>query len=103
MHNSFLQCIDDKEPIDDRLMSMTLRGTLHTTIATCMPVSDRPYEEKARAYDNLQTIIKRTKVLFLNQETGMQDSSMKFLNHKGKSWEDYNTLTVTRCLGSQKA
>lgn len=51
VHNSFMQHIEDIEPIDDRLMYVTLRGIMHTSIMiTYTPPPDRPYEEKTEAY-----------------------------------------------------
>ena len=53
IHNSFMQYIEDIELIDDRLMYITLRGTMPTTIIiTYMPQSDRPYEEQTRIQKN---------------------------------------------------
>ena len=44
VHNSYLQYIEDIEPITDRIMYITLRGTMPTTIITVyMPAADRPY------------------------------------------------------------
>ena len=60
MHNSFLQYIEDTEPMTDILMHITLRGTLPTTIiATYMPASDRPYEEKHNALKRYRNRIDR--------------------------------------------
>ena len=55
IHNSFLQYIEDIEPSDDRLMYITLGGTMPITITvTYMPQSDRSYEEAIRAYETTQ-------------------------------------------------
>ena len=54
MHNSFLQYIEDIEPINDRLMYITLKGTMPCTIICCyMAQSDRPSEEKTACYEKL--------------------------------------------------
>ena len=56
IHNSYLQYIEDIEPITDRIMYITLRGTLPTTIITTyMPQSDRPYEETQKHMNNYKT------------------------------------------------
>ena len=60
--NSYLQYVEDIEPISDRLMYITLRGTMPTTIITAyMPAADRPYEEKNEAYEKLQNIVDKRK------------------------------------------
>ena len=47
MHKSFLQYIDQIGPATDRIMNITLRGALPTTmVIPHMPQSDSPYEEK---------------------------------------------------------
>ena len=57
INNKYLQYVKDIEPIDDRLMYLTLNGRIDTTIiVTYMPPSDRPNIEKTKAYDNLQKI-----------------------------------------------
>ena len=62
IQNKFIQYVDDIEPIDYRLIPLTLRGTIETTIAiTYMPPADRPQEEKQKAYDNLQYTIDKGK------------------------------------------
>ena len=44
IHNSYLHYIHDTEPVTDRIMYITLRGTMLTIlIATYMQASDRPY------------------------------------------------------------
>ncbi len=60
--NKFLQFIEDIEPIDDRLMYITLKCAIEITIViTYMPAADRPTEEKQRAYGNLQKVIDKRK------------------------------------------
>ena len=62
VENSYLQYIEDIEPISDRLMYITLRGTMPTTIiAAYMSAADRPYEEKSEAYAQLQSIVDKKK------------------------------------------
>ena len=62
IHNNFLQYIEDIEPISDRLMYITLKGTFPITIISAyMPQSDRPYEEKVANYEKLQKIVDKKK------------------------------------------
>ena len=62
VHNSYLQYIEDIEPITDRIMYITLRGAMPTTIITVyMSAADRPYEEKSETYDNYRTQLTRKK------------------------------------------
>ena len=57
-----MQYIADIEPIDDRLIYITLRGSLNTTIInTYMPPADRPQVEKQKAYENLHKITRERK------------------------------------------
>ena len=56
IHSSSLQYIEDIEPVPDRLMYTILRGTIPTTrLATLMPASERPYEEKHHAMIHYET------------------------------------------------
>ena len=62
INNKFMQYIADIEPIDDRLIYITLRGSLSTTIInTYMPPADRPQAEKQKTYENLHKITRERK------------------------------------------
>ena len=61
INNKHIKCIEDIEPIDARLMYITLKGTIPITIiVTYMPPVDRPEEENIKAYNNLQNIIEQS-------------------------------------------
>lgn len=62
VHNSYLQDIEDIEPINCRVMYITLRGAMPTTIISAyLPTADRPSEEKTTTYDLLQKTQDRKK------------------------------------------
>ena len=50
INNKFMQYVEDIEPNNDRLMYITLRGTIKIhIIITYQPAADRPAEEKQKA------------------------------------------------------
>ncbi len=55
-----LKHIEDIEPIDDRLMTMTLKGVLKTTIITThIPQAESREQDKEEAYKKLDIEIKK--------------------------------------------
>jgi len=60
--NEYLQFIDDLEPINDRIMYITLKGTIKTTIVSAYaPTADRTTEEKEQYYLDIQQVIDKKK------------------------------------------
>ena len=60
MDNNYIQYIQDVEPVNDRLITMTIEYTMPITlISAYMPQAGRPEEEKHAAYDNLTKHYKR--------------------------------------------
>jgi len=64
INNNFLKYIEDIEPVNDRLMYATLRGTIESNIiCTYMPPAERQnhleklVEDKDKAYDEIQKVI----------------------------------------------
>ncbi len=62
INNKYIQHIDDIEPINDRLMRLTLKGSLPVTIInTYIPTADRPQQEKDIIYEDIKQIIRKHK------------------------------------------
>ena len=68
INNNFLKYIEDIEPVNDRLMYATLRGTIESNIiCTYMPPAERQnhleklVEDKDKAYDEIQKVIDKKK------------------------------------------
>jgi exonuclease III len=68
INNNFLKYIEDIEPVNDRLMFVTLRGIIESNIiCTYMPPAERQnhlerlVEDKDKAYDEIQKVIDKKK------------------------------------------
>ena len=68
INNNFLKYVEDIEPVNDRLMYATLRGTIESNIiCTYMPPAERQNhlerlaEDKDNAYDEIQKVIDKKK------------------------------------------
>lgn len=58
VYSTFLQYVEHIEPINDRVMSITLKRTMPTTIISAhLQASERPYEETTRTYDKIQRML----------------------------------------------
>ena len=62
MRNDYTKHIEDIEPVDDRLITLTLKSTLKVkNINTYMPQADRPNEEKDKVYQQTRKELRKHK------------------------------------------